>query len=86
MFHVCDSVAFSMEGAGGWAASSQIGELINEFKRYMFQAVIISKIEKKKELVVSLEMFDNECKALIDFFEPFEEEQLKNVTYCEQVK
>lgn len=75
-----------MEGSGGWAASSQIGELTNEFKRCMFQAVIISKIEKKKELVVSLEMIDNECKALIDNFEPFEEEQLKNVTYCEKVK
>lgn len=80
MYDVCDSVASCMGGSGGWVGSAQIDDLSIDFRKSMCQAIIGAKLEEKKELDVPLDLFDKECKALNDNYEPFEEDQPKDVS------
>lgn len=75
LYDVCDSVASCMSGSGGWVASSQIHDLSIGFCKYMNQAILGETIEKKREMDVPLNLFDEECKALIDNYKPYEDYQ-----------
>ena len=80
MFDVCDSVAFCMGGSGGWVGAAQVHDLSVDFQKCMYQAIIGTTLEQKKELDVPLDLFDKECKALNDNYEPFEDEQPKDIS------
>ena len=81
MYDVCDSVAFCMGGSGGWGGSAQIHDLSLDYHKRMYQAIIGAKLEEKNELNVPLDLFDKECKTLNDNYEPYEDEQPKDVTH-----
>jgi hypothetical protein len=81
MYDVCDSVAFCMGGSGGWASSAQIVDLSIDYHRCMYQAIIGSKLEQKKELDVPLDLFDKECQILNGNYKPYEDGQPKDVSH-----
>lgn len=80
MYDVCDTVTFAMGGSGGWVGSAQVRDLLLGFRRSMFQAIIGSTLEPARELDVPVDMFDKECKALIDIYEPFKDDQPEDVS------
>lgn len=80
LYDVCDSVAFCMEGSGGWIAASLIHGLSIDFDKYMNQAIIGITIEKEMGMDVPLDAFDQECQALIDNYHPYEDGQTRDAT------
>ncbi len=68
-YNVCDFVALCMSGSGRWCAISHLHFLTLNFNKQMCLAIIHSQTEITKELVVSLDMFDEECQKLIEFYD-----------------
>lgn len=58
---VCDSLAFCMEGSGGWCGWIQIDDIDIDFNKCMYQAIMGVETEKMPEMDVPLELFDAEC-------------------------
>ena len=81
IFAVCDSVTFSIAGSGGWIAGAQIHDISIDFHRCLCQAVIGATFEKKCELDVPLDLFDKECEALNDSYDPYDDDQPKDVSH-----
>lgn len=73
MYDVCDSVAFCMGGSGYWYGATQIHNISIGFHKCMYQAILGANLEKKRELDVPLDLFDKECKALNDNYEPLDD-------------
>lgn len=80
MYDVCDSVAFCMEGSGGWVGSAQIHDLSIDYHKRMYQAIIGATLGQKKGFNVPLDLFDKECQALNDNYEPYDDDQPKDVS------
>ena len=81
-YNVCDSVTGCMDDSDGWWGRSQVYDLVISFRTCMYQAIAGAKVQTGKELDVPLKMFDDECKAVIDNYEPFFEEMPTDVSPC----
>lgn len=75
LYDICDSIAFCMAGSGAWAAWSNIHSLSIDFCTYTYQAVLGVKPDTGRELDVPLDMFDDECAALVKNYKPYEDDQ-----------
>lgn len=80
LYDVCDSVAFRMDGSGGWCGASQIEDLSIDYNRCMWQAIMGISSEHSTGSDISLDLFDKECESLNESYEPYDDNQPKDVS------
>ena len=70
LFDVCDSVAHAIEGSGSWIAVTGILCMPGIFERSMYRAILGLNPETGNELDVPLDLFDRECRMLVENYKP----------------